>query len=234
MKVLICNPDQKEAAHIEALVKAFGKKTLINLHTYIYDNPVDVAACGIRFDIAVIEVGMEEINGITLGKILTKSIPYIKLIYISSQAKSLDDSFDVQAVRYYKRPYTEARFFTGLKEAIKRVDSETVCFDFKDDGAKIRISKDEIIYIEIENRKTKVVTKKGTYYAGHSMTFWKEHLHSVKFLVPHNSFIINIDYIVKYKRNQFIVMSNGDTISISRAKGVPFNDRYEAYQALMR
>lgn len=234
MKVLICNPDENEARKMEALVKAFCKKTYMNLEPIVFHSPVDVAACSIRFDIAIIEVGMEDINGITLGKILTKSIPYIKLIYTSSQAKSLDDSFDVQAVRYYKRPYTEARFFSGLREAIRRVDNETICFDFKDDGAKVRVCKDEIIYIEIENRKTRVVTRTNTYFSNHSMTFWKEHLHSVKFLIPHNSFLVNIDYILKYKRNQFIVMTNGDTISIARGKGPDFNVKYTAYKEFMR
>ena len=177
---------------------------------------------------------MEDINGITLGKILTKSIPYIKLIYTSSQAKSLDDSFDVQAVRYYKRPFTQARFFAGLREAIRRVDDETICFDFKDDNSMIRVCKNEILYIEIQSRKTRVVTQTNTYFSRHSMTFWKEHLHSVKFLVPHNSFLVNFDYILKYKRNQFIIMANGDTISIARGKGSDFNGKYTAYKELMR
>ena len=234
MKVLICNPDEKEAIKTEKFVKAFAKKAYINLDTFVFNNPVDVAACSIRFDIAIIEVGMEDINGITLGKILTKSIPYVKLIYTSSQAKALDDSFDVNAVRYYKRPYSEARFFAGLREAVRRVDSETICFDFKDDDAKVRVSKNEIIYIEIKNRKTRVVTETDTYFSSHSMTFWKEHLHSIRFLVPHNSFLINVDYVLKYKRNQYILMSNNDTVPISRAKGPTFNEQYTTYNNLMR
>lgn len=233
MKVLICNPDEKTAEQTQQQIREFAKQMKVSLDTYVFSSPVDVAASDIRFELAVIEVGMEDINGITLGKILTKSIPYIKLIYTASQSKDLDNSFDMQAVRYLKRPYSGERFFAGLKEAIRRVNSETVCFDFKDDDTKVRVCKDEIMYIEILSRKTKIVTKTQTYYSSHSLSYWKEHLHSTKFLVPHNSYLVNIDYIGKYRRNQYVDMKNGDRISIARGKAAAFHQQYSAYQNSM-
>ncbi len=233
MKVLICNPEESEAIKLQKQIETFSERAQITLETFVFLNPVDAAASKIRFDIAVIEAGMEDLSGITLGKILVTAIPYIKLIFTSSQSKNLDAAFDVNAVRFLKRPYSQARFLSGLKEAIRRVDSETICFDFKDGNDTVRVCKSSIMYIEIENRKTKIITEDNTYYSKNPMTYWKEHLHSVKFLSPHKSYLINTDYIEKYKRNQYVVMNGGSTISIARGKGALFHRSYTAYKSLM-
>lgn len=230
MKVLICNPDEEEAKRIEKEIKAFHEKTHIDLESYTVFDPVDAISAKDIFDIAVIEVEMEGINGIYLGRVLKKANPYIKLLFTSAVADGLDASLDILAVRFYKRPYSSERFYSGIMEAIKRLNNETIVFDLKDKNLSIRINKNEIIYIEIDQRKTKVVTSKNIYFSNHSMSFWKQHLRSFKFVVPHNSYLINLDYIEMYKRNCYIIMSNNTNISIARGKGADFHKKYNAYR----
>jgi len=233
MKVLICNNDIEKAEECKSLVNAFSEKNGIELSCRIFLNSVEAAAVNERFEIAIIEMDTEEINGKALGSILKLKMPYVKLIFTSSHIKDIDASFDVQAVRFLKRPYSKARFFAGLKEALRRLEEETVFFDLSDGDEKIMINKNSIEYIEIENRKTKVFTQGKTYYSNNSIHFWKEHLHSSKFISPHKSYLINVEYIEKYKRNNYIIMKNGARISVARAKSQAFNNSFNAYKNLM-
>lgn len=233
MKILICNPDKKEAKRIENDVRAYSKANGMPLSLTVLHSPIDAAAAKQRFEVAIIEMEMEEIHGKTLGKILSANTPYTKLIYTSSDNEDIDFSFDLNAVRYFKRPYGRERFFAGLSEAIKRLENETVVFELIDGDERVIVNKNDIQYIEIENRKTKVITKDEAYFSGNSIRFWQEHIHSSAFICPHKSFLVNFEFIEKYKRNQYVIMKNGSTISIARGKGKDFHNAYVAYKNLM-
>ena len=230
MKILICNSCQQELDETAALVKAFCEKTGAFLEVHTFQNPVDAAVCRIKFDIAVVDTETTEISGIALGKILQRTSPYIKLIFTASNWEALDAAFDVNAVRYLVKPYTDERFCRGLENAIYLVELETVCFDFRDEDGIQRINKNDILYVEIVERKTKIVTRGQTYYSRNPMSYWRDHLHSVQFLKPHKSYYVNANYIFRYKRNSHVVMLNGDTISVARSRGAAFHTAYTAYK----
>ena len=223
MKVAICNPDEEQMNQLKQMVNAFSKENHIDFETFLFNNSYNVISSKIKYDIAVIDTGMKEIDGVTLARVLNRTTPYIKLIIISSQSKYLDDAFDLGAVRFFKRPFSKSRFFSGLAETVKRIDNETVKFDIKGNSEIIRIEKKDIIFIEIQGRKTKVITPSKVYTTNKTMKYWKEHLDVPRFSVPHHSYLVNSDYITEYKRNHYVVLNDTYVISIARAKAVNFH-----------
>lgn len=227
MVVLICNPVEAENQRIKKLIRIYCKRFGIRIRILSFNNPIDAIAEVNECDIAIIETKLPDISGIGLGKVLLKKLPLIKIIFTSEDENFLDEAFDVSAVRFFQKPFSDERFIAGLTEAIKRYEDDTVLFDLKNGGSKYRINKKNIVYIETDVRKTKVVTTDGEYYSKNPIYFWREHVHSNRFLVPHNSYIINYDYISEYVRNDYVIMENGERISISRAKGADFHAMYE-------
>lgn len=230
MKFLICSSNENENSIILNAIEGFCKKNLLKNESRIFTNSLDAAVCRDNIDIAVIDIELTDLNGITLSKILKRSSPCLKLILLSSKLDRLDDAFDLEAVRYLTKPVDTERFNEGLAEALKRIKSDSVSVDLCDGGDKVVIQKSDILVVEIKNRKTRIATNGNIYYSRLPMRFWHEKLQTANFISPHKSFIINLDGVVKYKRNSSIIMHNGENIPIARSKGQAFNLKYNEYK----
>ncbi len=229
MNILICVPDKAVAKQLENIIKSSFLRQNEAADILSFTNSVEAAGCRTIFDIAVIHTDFPDINGIVLGKVLTEKNRYIKLIFISPGYKLIDEAFNLHAVRFLKTPLNKKRFAEGIEEAIKQINEKTVSFSLKENEVFFRIEKDKIIYIEIENRRTKIVTEEKTFYSLLPMVYWREHLHGDNFFSPHKSFIVNMDYITEYKRNCFAVLLGKHQIPIARAKGPAFHRQYIAF-----
>ena len=148
-------------------------------------------------------------------------------MYVTAHKKYLDDALNLNAVRFFEKPLDSQRFYRGLSDAIKRIDNTSISFYLKDQKITERISAQDIIFVEIEKRKTKVVTCEKEYHSDHHMSFWKDNLKSTIFISPHKSYIINFNYVTSYERNH-IILDNKYEVSIARNRQVDF------YQKFMR
>lgn len=159
MKIAICDDEQIYIDNIAGHLDIFSAENNIDFEKSIFTNSADILASDIRFDIAVLDVEMDNINGIKLGSELRKRNPHIILIYVTAYRKYLDDALNLNAVRFFEKPLDPQRFYRGLHDAVKRIDNTSISFYLKDQELTERISAQDIIFVEIEKRKTKVVTR---------------------------------------------------------------------------
>lgn len=227
MKIAICDDEKVYADDIKQHIDTFSKENNIDFEQSIFNNSSDMLSSDIKFDIAILDVEMDNINGIKLGEELRKRNPHIILIYVTAHRKYLDDALNLNAVRFFEKPLDSQRFYRGLRDAIKRIDNTSISFYLKDKKITERISAQDIIFVEIEKRKTKVVTRDKEYHSDHNMSFWRDNLTSTIFISPHKSYIINFNYVTAYERNR-ILLDDKYEVNIARNRQADF------YQKFMR
>lgn len=206
----------------------FSAENNIDFEKSIFTNSADILASDIRFDIAVLDVEMDNINGIKLGSELRKRNPHIILIYVTAYRKYLDDALNLNAVRFFEKPLDPQRFYRGLHDAVKRIDNTSISFYLKDQELTERISAQDIIFVEIEKRKTKVVTRDKEYHSDHHISFWQDKLTSTIFISPHKSYIINFNYVTAYERN-YVILDERYKVNIARNKQADFYRKFMQY-----
>ncbi len=221
MRVAICDDEQNCINDVQAHISFFTNDTGIEMEQYIFNSSNELMQNKIIFDIAILDIEMEGANGIELGKHLRTINPHIILIYITAHKKYLDDALNLNAVRFFEKPIDSQRFYKGLKDAIDRIDNSSISFYLKDGKTIERVAAKDIIYIEIENRKTKIVTIRKTYHATEHISFWKDKLRGTIFLAPHKSYIINLNFVTTYQR-ETITLNNCYLIPIARNKQAEF------------
>lgn len=225
MKIAICD---NERVHIDNIIRHldfFSMDNKIDFEKYVFENPVDVLSSNVIFDIAILDVEMERMSGIELGGELRKTNPHIILMYVTAYRKYLDDALNLNAVRFFEKPLESQRFYRGLRDAINRIDNSSITFFMKDFKTVKRISAQDIIFVEIEGRKTKIVTESKEYHSDHSISFWKEKLKSTIFISPHKSYIINFNYVTEYQRD-YIILDGKYRVSIARNKQTEFSKKF--------
>lgn len=231
MKIAICDNERKFIENIEKHIHIYAHNKGINLQVYSFASSHDLLLCNARFDIAVLDTELDGVDGIKLGRLLKYRNPNIVLMYISSQRSSIDDVFELNALRFFEKPVDSNRFYKGLESAIKSVDQSNVYFFLKKDNGesiKTKVNISDIVYVEIENRKSKIVTKRATYYSIDNIDYWRNNLISSYFISPHKSFIINMNYITAYSRD-FVRLDDEYFVPVSRNNKTWFKNTVEKY-----
>lgn len=206
MKLLICDNEEECVKDVDRHVRQF---------LFEHGTEAEICMCYSSneamenidyYDIAFLDVEMDGENGLYIGKQLQEINPQIVLIYITAYDHYLDDALDLGTTRFFKKPINSQRFYKGLERAISKLDNTEIKFYLQsnDNGTEtIKIS--DIIYVEIIGRKTKIVSKNKSLYSNENIKSWKDKLSKSYFISPHNSFIVNTNYITYFQKDHIIL-----------------------------
>ena len=169
-----------------------------------FDNPVDALKYlqENRVDIAFLDINMPELDGMSLGKILMKLNPELKIVFITAYRDYAAEAFEIKAFDYLLKPYSEKRIMevlnnlTSIREGtiskeIEKINKVTVFSNEK----MVVLSLDEIYYIEVSDKESSVYTKDNIYTSKLKISKWEEILPKNKFYRTHRAYIVNLDKI---------------------------------------
>ena len=226
MKIAICDDEIEYVNDIEQHLKQYFTEHGLSLNLFKYINGIELLNSQNSFDIAFLDIEMPDINGIELGKKLQNANPDLVLIYITAYNHYLDDALDLGITRFFDKPIDSKRFYKGLDKAIEKLDQTEVQIHLKDsDNGITSVKINDIIMVEIEKRKTKIVTKDKIYYSKSDIKFWRENLNKSYFESPHNSFIINTNYITYYQKD-YVILYDKYNIPIAYSKRAEFKKKF--------
>ena len=225
MKIVICDDNLNIISEIKEMLNEYSAIKNIPLEISTFDNGKAVLDSNENFNIAILDVEMPDMNGIALGEELRKRNKQIVLIYLTAHSQYLDSALNLNAARFFEKPIDKDRFFSGMDNALERIDNTTINFFIRDDKTQVRITAESIIYIEISHRKTKVVTEDKVYFTTHTLDYFKDRLVSSIFAQPHKSYIINFNFITAYERME-IVLDGQYKIPVSRSKQTEFHKSF--------
>lgn len=169
-----------------------------------FENPIDSLKYlqENKVDVVFLDINMPELDGMSLGKILTKLNPNIKIIFITAYRDYAAEAFEIKAFDYLLKPYSEKRItevlnnLTMIKDnfpikEVEKINKVTVFLDEK----MVVLSLDEIYYIEVAEKESLVYTQNEIYTSKLKISKWEEILPKNKFYRTHRAYIVNLDKI---------------------------------------
>ena len=175
-----------------------------------FDNPLDT----LNFlesnivDAIFLDINMPDMNGISLGKIITKIYPNIKIVFITAYKDYAVDAFEIKAFDYLLKPYSENRIRNLLKSLVN-IKTEVTSSIKNNNLKKITVnideklyvlSLDDIDYIEAAEKETLIFSNQKKYISKVKISKWEEILLGNNFYRCHRSFIINLDKITEIEQ----------------------------------
>lgn len=172
-----------------------------------FDNPVDALKYlqGNKTDVVFLDINMPELDGMSLGKIISKMDENIKIVFITAYRDYAADAFEIKAFDYILKPYSDER----IKEVLENITKEKESENSKDVNSRINkitgmldnkifvISLDDIYYIEVNEKDSLIYTKDAVYISKVKISKLEEILPKEKFYRTHRSYIVNLDKIVE-------------------------------------
>jgi two-component system LytT family response regulator len=197
-----------------------------------------------RVDIAFLDVEMPGATGVEIASGLAAGGPAI--VFVTAYSRYALPAFDVAAVDYVLKPFSDERLAAALNRAkgrvrerrlgelasqIASVSAELKATDaapsgyltrlpYRDGNRSLFINASEIVMIEAEDYYVRVHSKKGRHLLRVTLSHLEERLDPKVFLRVHRTAIVNIGEVVELRDEERLVLllSNGTRVPVSRSR----------------
>lgn len=227
MRIAICDDLTECRLSVKCYAGEYFKLRHIECSIDEFKTGADLLKSDEIYDILFLDIELGDTNGIAVAKQIQQKHKNTVILVVTAYHQYLDDAMDIQVTRYIDKPATQSRIFSALDKALSVINESVIIVHMKD-GQIIRLKVSDIVYTEAKLKGVFIYTKETAYRIKETMKQLRSMLTASYFAVPHNSYIVNMNYIQNFQRNEIILARPYSDISISVAtrKQAEFKKRF--------
>lgn len=222
----ICDDDFNHLDVLKYEIIKVSKEYNLKIEIYKYDLGIqlidELLIDPNKYDIIFLDIEMPEMDGMKVGRRIREINKNVIIIFVTGFKAFALNAFEIRASDYLIKPVKYIKLEATIIDAIDKVnlykikgqDSNTLTLSF--DKKIYRINANEIIFIEKESNKSRIVCEDNIYEIYESLKKLNQRLDKKAFIQPHQGFIIHSKKIKNYE-NQKIEMISGDIIPVSKS-----------------
>ena len=220
MKIAVCDDEEVQRALVVTCVRQYflDRKIPVNIQEYNsaqqlmfqYDLNSDI-------DIALLDIQMEGMDGITLAKYLRSKNEGLSIIFITAMTEYIFEGFQVKAINYLLKPFEKEKLYACLGKAVEECNKQEDLLILRVDKELIKIKKNHVLRVESDGHYVKLVTADCNYRMKKSMKELEQELSEQHFLKINRSDIVNLQGIERITTKEITLM-NGDKLLIPKGK----------------
>lgn len=233
ISIAICDDSLIERKMLKKIVNSLMKEKGIEFQIVSFENGWQLMESYqlIRYQLIFLDIMMEGLNGIDIGKMIREQDYNAEIIYCTSSQDFLLASYEVFAMGYVLKPYDILQIdrlleFYFCKHDIDAQKYLTVTSNFVERKIYYR----EIIFVESQDKVVIFHTNtSGEIKVYDKLSNVEEKLTDQKFLRCHQSYIINLDFAARMEENEFVTITNS-MIPIRRRDRRHLREKYWEYR----
>ena len=199
-----------------------------------------------RVDIAFLDIEMPGASGLELAQSFTPPGPVI--VFVTAFGRYATEAFDVLAVDYVLKPFSDERFATAVTRAKTRVRERRLAelatqlatvseelkpaapaadrpayltrLSFRQDDHSVVVNVADVIWIEAEDYYVLVHTRQGRHMVRAPLASFEGRLDPQRFVRVHRAAIVNVHEVreVHEAGGLLLVLSDGSHVPVSRSR----------------
>ncbi len=219
MKIAICDDESETRCEVQALIENFNMSCVqFEIFQFGSGEELTESYCnGNQFDIIFLDVKMNMLDGIETAAKIRSFQNDVIIIFVSGYPSYVFETFKVEALHFIVKPIDPDEFNDVFCRAINKYNliNSFICFKWQNDRLKTPIN--DIIYIEGYNRHLKVHTANKNFETVGKMSDLLKSLAPHGFLHIHQGFLVNMNYIKLFEKND-VILTNGEKAMVSIRK----------------
>ncbi len=227
--IAVCDDEQIMCDMLEEKIKA----ALPNAVVRKFSSGNELLNSAFHIDILFLDIQMSGIDGMETARALREQHNSTLIIFVTAIEEYVFQAFDVDALNYIVKPFSDDKFLDVLKKAVKKVEGRKLAEADEEEyimvqmsGIHTKLSLAKIIYAEVFNRKIVVHMVDGAVeYYGKISDLEKKA--GEDFFRPHRSYLIHFKYVQKYDASS-VEMGIG-TVPIAKPNYSDFVKKYLKY-----
>ena len=222
LKIAVCDDENVICSQVERYLNDSAEKFGIGIET-------DVFYSGEKFldslksesyDIVFLDLVLKEISGQEVSRIIREEMhnEAIQIIYIAGMTEHAYELFEYDPILFLKKPLTNMEIEKAFLKIIKKFNLTLDTYTIRMNGISTQIRIKDIVYLESEKRKVKIVTVNNeTFYFYGTIKESYEFFKKCDFLMIHNSYLINPLHI-RQAKYEYVIMAGNVKLSIAQSK----------------
>lgn len=228
ISVAVCDDEILMCLDIEKKVANIFYKNGINYETKAFYSGRELIASKEKYDIILLDIKMDKLNGIETAKILRENKCSSILIFITVDPEFVYKAFDVNAFHYILKPVDDENLESILKRAAKKVLLSKEKEDFivvSQNRQLMKLLLSDIMYFETKKRVIKAHLLNSTYEFYEKLSSLEEKMNNNKFFRCHKSYLVNLSYVEKVEKSE-LTLQNGEKIPLSKRRYEEFSKAF--------
>lgn len=229
--IAICDDNAAETALVRASLERFGaeKGLALQIRTYSSGNALVFAHedRGLRFDLILLDVLMEQSDGIEVATMLRRIGVRTPIIFCTTSRDYAVESYEVEAAGYLVKPLDYEKLKPQLERLLKRENSPRLALHVH--GGIYNPCYSQILYFESRDHVTYVILETGeSLRCAESLASLEKMLaHDRRFFRCHKAFLVNMDYIERVE--DMFILTGGYQVPYRVREKKKITDHYYSY-----
>lgn len=217
LHIAVCDDDAADRQQIAELVRQIMLEEGLSCCVRACESGTDLLRAiqhGAQFQILLLDVMMDEMDGMTLASVLREKGDQTSIIFISSNREMAMRGYEVEALRYLGKPVDRSK----LREALMfcyhtRLEQKEILLPTA--GGQCRILPSDVIYAETWERGVRLILKDGQRETGMKISELAAMLPERQFVFCHRTILVNLDFVQSIRYCE-LELKSGDTLPISK------------------
>lgn len=151
-KIAICDDSAADRAYVTDMVNRWSAVVGHAVHLDAFDSAESFLfhyADKNDYDILLLDIEMEAMDGVTMAKHLRKDNEAVQIIFISGYTDYIAEGYEVAALHYLVKPVKEEKLFSVLDRAAEKLRKNEKVLHFEISGEMVRVPVYRIRYAEV-------------------------------------------------------------------------------------
>lgn len=238
LEIVVCDDDKNDLDNAVNMLHDIFEQQDTSYKIRAFSSANELLRSRQKIDIAVLDIAMDEVNGIRLGRELKEKFPAVKLIYTTSYEEYCIQAInEVHAFSFLCKPLDNEKLKVQIAEVLESIPdtgTEKEFYKVKDsknqEYTSITLKLEDILYFEYikRSRKVEIVLAEETYEYECIFEKLVEELQQYDFAVNCRGFLVNLSHIERCKGFS-IYLDNGKEIPIAQKRIAEFRNRMNEF-----
>jgi len=162
VRIAVCDDNIQELEKIQDLLNRYERKAArCELSVFVFCAPLELLSHVEEqggFDVYLLDVYMSGMLGTDAARELRRLDSKGEMVFLTSSRSHAVEAFEVDAVQYLVKPYTEEAFYSALDKILNRMSEERRhMVTLKSSEGTVRIFSRDILYTESSRNNYQVI-----------------------------------------------------------------------------
>ena len=236
--IIICDDDRAFVDYIKGVMAKSGmdKGEILFSEYYSGEELVQGIRSRKRCDLLILDMQMKNLDGHETAARFREVFPKSILVFCSGVRMPTDESFKATPFRYLLKSYSEKRMISEMRAVVRQIkeNHKVPCVVGNYYHNSVALVPDDILYIENTKHGSRIhVIKEQIEYSFENNLTTKQKLGELfeilspfGFAYAHNSYVVNLRYVVKMCSDGEMKLKDGTILTISRSKLREFRNSF--------
>ena len=218
--IAIVEDETPERKKLKEYIDRFSKEEQIPIRVSTFEDGLGITSSyKADYDIILLDIQMEIIDGLEAAKIIRSKDEEVFLIFITNMVQYALKGYSVNAHNFILKPVSYFAFSEELRKVFRKLEQrKDKSIPLKVADGIIRLNLKNFYFAEMVNRKVILHTRDDEHIFSGTLLKLESLLNDTRFFRCHSGFLVNIQNIKEIQANSVILEFEDREIPISRHK----------------